>query len=121
MEDIIYYNEIEISKINLVCWEEFNEIEDKIVYTSNVHYEGGLVKIDSLINILNEFKEKGANYVACDYHCDHQELDLVAIELRPSTDEEIDEKKLRIKNMRQDNKLLEIEYHKNKLKELENE
>lgn len=121
MGDTVYYNEEKISEVNLECWEEFNEIEESIDYTSNVHYEGGLVKIDSLINILNEFKENGANYVACDYHSDHQELDLVAIELRPSTDEEIVQKNLRIKNMIQDNKLREIEYHKNKLKELENE
>ena len=51
--------------------------------------DAGLVKIDELITILQELKDKGANYVACDWHCDHQELDVYGFNYRKSTDEEV--------------------------------
>jgi hypothetical protein len=53
--------------------------------------DAGLVKIDDLITILQELKEKGANYVACDWHCDHQELEVHGFNYRKSTDEEVQE------------------------------
>ena len=52
--------------------------------------DAGLVKIDDLITILQELKDKGANYVACDYNdWGHQELDVYGFNYRKSTDEEI--------------------------------
>ncbi len=51
--------------------------------------DAGLVKIDELITILQELKDKGANYVACDWHCDHQELEVHGFNYRKSTDEEV--------------------------------
>ena len=51
--------------------------------------DAGFVKIDELITILQELKDKGANYVACDWHCDHQELDVYGFNYRKSTDEEV--------------------------------
>ena len=51
--------------------------------------DAGLVKIDELITILQELKENGANYVACDWHCDHQELDVYGFNYEKSTVEEV--------------------------------
>ncbi len=51
--------------------------------------DSGLVKIDDLITILQELKDKGSNYVACDWHCDHQELDVYGFNYRKSTYEEV--------------------------------
>lgn len=51
--------------------------------------DAGLVKIDELITILQELKENGANYVACDWHCDHQELEVHGFNYEKSTEEEI--------------------------------
>lgn len=51
--------------------------------------DAGLVKIDELITILQELKDKGANYVACDWHCDHVELEVHGFNYRKSTDEEV--------------------------------
>jgi len=63
--------------------EDYEEIGD------NNQSDAGLVKIDELITILQGLKEKGANYVACDWHCDHQELDVYGFNYRKSTDEEV--------------------------------
>ena len=51
--------------------------------------DAGLVKIDELITALQELKEKGANYVACDWHCDHVELEVHGFNYRKSTYEEV--------------------------------
>lgn len=66
--------------------DNYKEIGDDI---QDFVYEAGLVKIDELITILQELKDKGANYVACDWHCDHQELDVYGFNYRKSTDEEV--------------------------------
>ncbi len=63
--------------------EDYEEIGD------TNQSDAGLVKIDELITILQELKDKGANYVACDWHCDHQELDVYGFNYRKSTDEEV--------------------------------
>lgn len=66
------------------------EIDDDYRETGDVNQsDAGLVKIDELITILQELKDKGANYVACDWHCDHQELDVYGFNYRKSTDEEV--------------------------------
>jgi hypothetical protein len=51
--------------------------------------DSGLVKIDRLIELLEELKAKGANYVACDWHCDHQELEVVGAKFTPATEEQL--------------------------------
>jgi hypothetical protein len=38
---------------------------------------------------LETLKAKGANYVGCDWHCDHQELDLYGFNLTTSKSDEI--------------------------------
>ena len=63
--------------------EDYEEIGD------TNQSDAGLVKIDDLITILQELKDKGANYVACDWHCDHQELDVYGFNYIKSTDEEV--------------------------------
>lgn len=66
------------------------EIDDDYRETGDVNQsDAGLVKIDELITILQELKDKGANYVACDWHCDHQELEVQGFNYRKSTDEEV--------------------------------
>lgn len=56
-----------------------------------LYLEAGLVKIEDLISILVELNSKGANYVACDWHCDHQELEVYGVEFRLATPEEVAE------------------------------
>ena len=68
--------------------ENFEIIGDEPYHKS----EAGLVKIDILIQELVEMKAKGANYVGCDWHCDHQELDLYGFNLTTSKSDEIQAK-----------------------------
>lgn len=56
-----------------------------------LYLEAGLVKIEELISTLVELNSKGANYVACDWHCDHQELEVYGVEFRLATLEEVAE------------------------------
>lgn len=66
------------------------EIDDDYREIGDVNQsDAGLVKIDELITILQELKDKGANYVACDWHCDHQELEVHGFNYEKSTDEEV--------------------------------
>jgi hypothetical protein len=53
------------------------------------NYDSGTIKIDSLISKLEEFKKIGGNYVICDWHCDHNELDLYAFKIEKSNSNEI--------------------------------
>lgn len=73
-------------------YENHDDYEEIKIGISDSNYsDAGLVKIDELITILQELKDKGANYVACDWHCDHQELEVYGFNYRKSTDEEVQE------------------------------
>ena len=56
-----------------------------------LYSDAGLVKIEDLISTLVELNAKGSNYVACDWHDDHQELEVYGVEFRLSTPEEVTE------------------------------
>lgn len=90
-----YFTTKFIQKIGM---ESRPEEENGFDYESYESYEeigdvnqsdAGLVNLDKLINTLQLLKEKGANYVACDWHCDHVELDVYGFNFKPSTDSEI--------------------------------
>ena len=68
------------------------EEENTYEFIGVLHYlktDDGIVNIVKLIAELNKLKDKGANYVGCDWHCDHQELDLYAFNLYVSTSDEV--------------------------------
>jgi hypothetical protein len=66
--------------------------------------EAGVVDIVQLMTILSEMKAKGANYVGCDWHCDHQELDLYGFNIITSTSDEIKAKIDALKHKEQKSK-----------------
>jgi hypothetical protein len=67
----------------------------------DVNYsDAGLVNIDDLIESLIELREKGSNYVACDWHCDHQNLRFMALTLENQLMMKLKKKiKLNLKNI----------------------
>jgi hypothetical protein len=66
------------------------EIHDNYeVLGDTLHSDAGLVSIEKLISVLVDMNSKGANYVSCDWHCDHQELEVHGVLYRASTKEEI--------------------------------
>lgn len=69
----------------------FDYESDMIYIVDENRSDSGLVNIQQLIDSLEALKESGANYVACDWHCDHQELEVHGLEFRKGTDEEIKE------------------------------
>ena len=81
--------------------------------------ESEAVNIDTLIESLNSLKASGANYVSCDWHCDHQELELYGYEFRKANAEEIKEHELKIANLelsRRQKEILRLENELSKLK-----
>ena len=84
------------------------EIGDDPYYKS----EAGPVSISDLIEKLQLFQNNGANYVSCDWHCDHGELDIYAFKMTVSTSEEIESYLDILKRKRQidkENQITELE------------
>jgi hypothetical protein len=80
-----------------------------------------VVDIVQLMAILNEMKPTGANYVACDWHCDHQELDLYGFNITTSTLDEIKAKIDALKHKEQKSKEKEIAELEKRLEILKND
>jgi hypothetical protein len=82
---------------NGLDWEKDNSYQ---TLGDENYSDAGLVNIDDLIESLQELKLKGSNYIACDWHCDHQELEVHAFNFRKSNTEEvkIEEDKIKAKN-----------------------
>ena len=72
------------------------------------------ILIDRLINILQELKNNGANYVQLEENCDHQGYDIEGFQIRLATPEEIE-------NYYNKDKILEKSKKQEKIKRLEEE
>lgn len=86
-----------------------------------LHSDAGLVSIEKLISILVDMNSKGANYVSCDWHCDHQELEIHGVSYRASTKEEIQAEIDALQHKNKTNKQREIEALEQRLKSLKGE
>lgn len=95
--------------------------DDYFELGEKLNSDAGLVKIEELINKLTEMRSHGATHVACDWHCDHQELDLYGVEYRLATQEEIDAFHNKNKKQAEDKKQREIQLLEDKLKTLKGE
>ena len=80
------------------------EIGDDPYYKS----EAGPVSISDLMQKLQLLQNNGANYVSCDWHCDHGELDIYGFKMTVSTSEEIESYLDILKRKRQINKENEL-------------
>jgi hypothetical protein len=86
-----------------------------------LHSDAGLVSIEKLISVLVDMNSKGANYVSCDWHCDHQELEVHGVLYRASTKEEIQVELDKHTQKLEASKQREIEALEQKLKTLKGE
>jgi hypothetical protein len=86
-----------------------------------LHSDAGLVSIEKLISLLVDMNSKGANYVSCDWHCDHQELEIHGVSYRASTKEEIQAELDALQHKNKTSKQREIEALEQKLKALKDE
>jgi hypothetical protein len=127
MNQVLYIKQSVVQEISLESrpyedmgfdYENYDNFEE---LGENHDGEAGLVSIDVLINSLQELKSNGANYVSCDWHCDHVELDLYGVQYRLATPEEIEAFKQSQKLKKEDEKKREIERLEQKLKRLKDE
>jgi diketogulonate reductase-like aldo/keto reductase len=86
-----------------------------------LYSDAGLVSIEKLIAILVDMNSKGANYVSCDWHCDHQELEVHGVLYRASTKEEIQVEIDALQHETQASKQREIDALEKRLKDLKSE
>ncbi len=66
----------------------YGEVMD--IFEGNTLHLNNPIKIETLRIYLNVLEEKGANYVAIDFHSDHDELELDGILIKEATEEEIE-------------------------------
>lgn len=98
------------------------EIHDNYeVLGDTLHSDAGLVSIEKLISLLVDLNSKGANYVSCDWHCDHQELEVHGVLYRVSTKEEIQAEIDALQHKNQASKQHQIKLLEEKLKMLKGE
>ena len=97
---------------NYEDYENFEIIGDEPYHKS----EAGLVKVDTLIQELLKLQDKGVNYVGCDWHCDHQELDLYGFNLTTSKSDEIQAEIDSLNKNKENNKAKEIAELEERLK-----
>lgn len=118
MEDTVYTHQKFIENISLESRPEEDMGFDYDTYSNFIELgdsnrsESGLVSIDNLITSLEKMKSNGCNYVSCDWHCDHVELDLYGFEYRLATDEEVRTyhiKKQKEKSMKREEEILRLE------------
>jgi hypothetical protein len=94
---------------------------DSVVLGNEIYSEAGLVNIEELIGILTEMQGNGATHVACDWHCDHQELDVHGVAFTLATADERKEYFNRVKRAAEDKKQAQINSLENQLKSLKGE
>jgi hypothetical protein len=93
-------------------YEKYDLVE---THLGNRTSDGYPVKIDSLIEKLNDFKALGCNYVSIEHHCDHIGYMFDGMHIYRSTPEEI--KTLLDQNKTKDQLLAELLEVENKYKE----
>ncbi len=99
MENKIYYTIkliefIETEELDFVLYDEILgekwEDHDKN-QIGNFNSDSCPIKINTLLSVLKEFKDKGANYVSIDENCDHHSYEFNLYDIHKSSKEEINE------------------------------
>jgi len=111
---------------NFYTEEEIDEQMEKDAYphwleTGERTYGNTPMPIDDAIRIIQELKDKGANYIEMDYHCDHVSYLFSGFEIRKATKEEIDGEQKRLDDMEKSKNLKRLNELKEEIKKLNNE
>lgn len=94
-------------------YETYDELVEIEVGNGDVRNEP--INIDTLIDTLQELKQKGSTHVSLDYHCDHIGYEMTGYKIYLSTEEQINtyEEKLKIKREKELKlRALRAEYNK---------
>ncbi len=104
------------SELDFVLQDEFEfnyeKQKDFIVIEKGIgNVDGYPIKINTLIESLQDLKSKGTTHVELDYHCDHIGYDISGFNIIKSTKEEIDEYEIEISKNNDKNKKLSKLYN----------
>ena len=94
--------------------------DKSVILPHSLYFDSDPVAIKDVIEVLAEMNSKGANYVSIDWNCDHRELEMVGLEFRHATPEEIGEyekSKLEKENRDKEFEISRLEDRLRKLKE----
>jgi len=122
MEKKMYLNkklitQFEFSEIDFDLHDEFKFDYDRyeeLVIDSDNDYSNYPIKIERVIDYLNEIKGKGVTHVSFDYHVDHIGYIIEGYKITPMNNEDIEKYNIRYKKIKE----LEDEYRK-KQKEMD--
>ena len=119
MNTIIFkpIKQLDVDEINLDIIDDIlgdSDEDHNEIYEGFTRHTNEPIKIDRAIDILNQLKEDGANYVAIHYHTDHQGYEFYAQHISIATQKEIDLAKQRDVEYR-------IQYLKDKIKAIDKE
>ena len=116
--------DIEHSEIDFLIRDEFgydyeNDQELVEIEVGNGDVNNAPISIDTLINSLQELKEKGSTHVSLDYHCDHIGYEMTGYKIYLSTEDQItayenklainQEKELKLRALREEYNRIENE------------
>lgn len=129
MDKNIYYSfdKIEsenLSELDFTLYDEvlgdidFDMVWPKAINKNNSYVDATPIKIDTLIELLQSFKDKGANYVAIESDVDHHGYEIIALDIHASSEEEIQTYLEKEKEKELKKKQKEIELLQNKLDSL---
>jgi hypothetical protein len=99
----------------------YYEDTSDFINVQTTYVQGGLVKIDDIIENLEKLKSAGANYVDLCFHEDHSELEIRGFECRKMTDDEISAYESRLNQREVDRKEAEIKKLEERLSKLKAE
>ena len=77
--------------------------------------------IDDALRIIQEMKDKGANFIEIDYHCDHITYLFSGFEIRKATEEEIKEEQKKVDDIEKSNRLKRLNELKEEIEKINNE
>jgi hypothetical protein len=129
MEENIYITKevianVEHSELEFILYSDFGfdydtHSEFVELLKGNPDVTNEPIKIDRLIESLQELKEKGSTHVALDYHTDHIGYEMTGYKIYHSTEEQI---KTHVdKQKTKHEKDLKIEALRNEMRRIENE
>ncbi len=99
----------------------YYEDTSDFINVQTTYIQGGLVKIDDIIETLEKLKRASANYVDLCFHEDHRELEIRGFECRKMTDDEISEYESKLNQREVDRKEAEIKKLEERLSKLKAE
>ena len=83
-------NELDFVNRETFGWEDWDLHDFVEINKGNVNRDDEPIEINSMIELLQRAKDAGSTHVNIDYHTGHHGYDISGVEMRKSTQEEID-------------------------------